>query len=72
MWPCMRVVPMGWSWAMWIAQSIHTEQVMIATGIGVDQILVDNAPAPSLSKDSVVVIPYADNLNVCGLDADVV
>ena len=71
-WPCMRVVPMGWSWAMWIAQRVHTEQVMIATGIGADQILVDNAPAPSLSKDSVVVIPYADNLNVCGLDADVV
>ena len=71
-WPCMRVVPMGWSWAMWIAQRVHTEQVMIATGIGADQILVDNAPAPSLSKDSVVVTPYADNLNVCGLDADVV
>ena len=71
-WPCMRVVPMGWSWAMWIAQRVHTEQVMIATGIGADQILVDNAPAPSLSKGSVVVIPYADNLNVCGLDADVV
>ena len=46
--------------------------MVIATGIGADQILVDNAPAPSLSKDSVVVIPYADNLNVCGLDADVV
>ena len=64
MWPCMR--------AMWIAQRNHTEQVMIAIGIGADQILVDNAPAPSLSKDAVVVIPYADNLNVCGLDADVV
>ena len=71
-WPCMRVVPMGWSWAMWIAQRVHTEQILVATGLSADCVLVDNSPAPVLDRASVVLIPYADNLNVCGLDQNLV
>ena len=65
-WPSLRVVPMGWNWAMYLAQRVHQEQILVATGISPSRILVDSAPAPSLENGEPVIIPYADNLNVCG------
>lgn len=65
-WPSLRVVPMGWNWAMYLAQRVHQEQILVATGISPSRILVDSAPAPSLENGDPVIIPYADNLNVCG------
>ena len=67
-WPSLRVVPMGWNWAMYLAQRVHQEQILVATGISSSRILVDSAPAPSLENGEPVIIPYADNLNVCGTD----
>ena len=64
--PCLRVVPMGWNWAMWISQRIHSHQCLVATGLSEDRLLVDKRPAPDLNE-GVVLIPYADNLNVAGL-----
>ena len=66
-WPMLRVIPMGWSWAMWLAQKVHEEQVRIATGFGPERILTEGSSAPSLDGNIPVLIPYADNLNVCGL-----
>ncbi|CAE7219985.1 ANK1 [Symbiodinium sp. CCMP2592] len=67
--PCMCVVPMGWSWSMWVAQRIHQHQAAIALQCGPDQVLVDGRPPPDLEKGQPVLIPYADNMNVCGIDA---
>ena len=67
--PSMRVVPMGWSWAMWVAQRIHQHQACVALDISPSQVLVDGRPPPPLSSGEPVVIPYADNLNVCGIDS---
>ena len=64
--PQMQVVPMGWSWAMFFAQRIHQHQVMIGANIPHEQVLVDGRPAPNLSSGKVVIVPYADNLNVIG------
>ena len=64
--PRMKVVPMGWSWAMWIAQRIHQHQAALAVDCSPDQVLVDGRPPPDLQAGSPVMIPYADNLNVCG------
>ncbi|CAE7380279.1 gag-pol [Symbiodinium natans] len=64
--PRMKVVPMGWSWAMWIAQRIHQHQASVALACSPDQVLVDGRPPPSLEAGSPLLIPYADNLNVCG------
>eukprot|EP00438_Fugacium_kawagutii_P013651 Skav213124 [mRNA] locus=scaffold107:139529:142876:+ [translate_table: standard] len=64
--PQMKVVPMGWSWSMFFAQRIHQHQVFLGTGLSHEQVLVDGRPAPSLSTGQVVVVPYADNLNVIG------
>ena len=66
--PQMRVVPMGWSWAMYFAQRIHQHQVMLGTGAKPEQILADGRPVPSLSSGVPIIVPYADNLNVIGTD----
>ena len=65
-WPRLRVVPMGWSWAMYWSQRIHQHICLEATGLGVDRLLVDGAAAPDLSCGEVALLPYADNLNVAG------
>ena len=66
--PQMKVVPMGWSWAMFFAQRIHQHQVMIGAGISHEQVLVDGRPPPMLDDGKSIVIPYADNLNVIGIN----
>lgn len=43
--PAMKVVPMGWNWAMFIAQRVHQHQSMLAAGLGVDRVLVDGRPS---------------------------
>ena len=67
-WPMLQVVPMGWSWAMYFAQRVHQHLCLEATGLSMSQVLVEGRPAPDMSKEGVVLIPYADNLNVAGLN----
>ena len=65
--PQMKVVPMGWSWSMWVAQRIHQHIAASSIQCPPSQVLVDGRPAPDLSSRRPVLIPYADNLNVCGV-----
>ena len=67
-WPRLRVVPMGWSWAMWFSQRVHTHICLQSTGLGFDRLLVDGSACPDLSGGEVALLPYADNLNVLGTD----
>ena len=67
MFPTMKVVPMGWSWAMYIAQRVHQCQAMTAGGVPIERVLVDGRPAPPLGDDPILV-PYADNLNIVGVN----
>ena len=67
-WPMLQVLPMGWSWAMYFAQRVHQHLCLEATGLSMSQVLVEGRPAPDMSKEGVVLIPYADNLNVAGLN----
>ena len=66
--PMLRVVPMGWSWAMWVAQRVHTHLCMEAGGLSLDRVIVESKAPPDLSDGEVIIIPYADNLNVAGID----
>ena len=66
--PRLKVVPMGWSWAMWIAQRIHQFQAALAVGCSPAQVLADGRPPPSLRGGHPILIPYADNMNVVGVD----
>ena len=67
--PCMKVVPMGWNWAMYIAQRAHQHQAMLAAKVGVESVVVDGRPVPPLDeKNHTLLIPYADNLNIVRID----
>lgn len=66
--PRLRVVPMGWSWAMWLSQRVHQYQSQLGANAGVDRVLVDGKACPDLRNGQVVLLPYADNLNVAGTD----
>ena len=64
--PCFRVVPMGWNWAMYWAQRVHQVQALIGSGLSQDRLLVADQPSPSLAGGIPLLIAYADNLNVAG------
>ena len=64
--PMLRVVPMGWSWAMWLAQRAHQHLCLEASGLGLERIVVEGKPSPGMADGEVILIPYADNLNVAG------
>ena len=65
-WPRCKIVPMGWSWAMYIAQRVHQHICLEASSLPVTRLLVEGRPAPDLADGEVALIPYADNLNVAG------
>ncbi|CAK0839763.1 unnamed protein product, partial [Prorocentrum cordatum] len=69
LYPRLRVVPMGWSWAMWWCQSVM-ERVAEAAGCDDDARLRDGRPAPSL--DPSCHLEYVDNFVSIGYDAEAV
>ena len=68
--PTLRVVPMGWSWAMFLSQRVLQHQAILGAGLSFERVLVDNKAAPDLSNGEPVILPYADNLNVAGPNQD--
>ena len=66
--PMLRVIPMGWSWAMWFSQRVHQYQAQLGAGVTIDRVLVDGKAAPDLASGEVLLLPYADNLNIAGTD----
>ena len=69
--PCLSVLPMGFSWAFWIAQQVH---VHIATmTLGSEGLLVDRAPPPQIHTNTQHAhMIYADNASQFGMDPVVV
>ena len=67
-WPYMRRVPMGWSWAFWLVQNAHSYQAMIATDLDKSRFVTDDSPIPSLQSGEPIILAYCDNLNVAGVD----
>ena len=70
--PMLRVIPMGSSWAMWISQRVHQNISLIASGLDSSRVVVDHRAPPDLSGGDPIIIPYADNLNVAGTDQQAV
>ena len=66
--PMLRVIPMGWSWAMWLSQRVHQHLCLEASGLDISRVVVEGKAAPDISDGEVILIPYADNLNVAGID----
>ena len=62
--PRVKVVPMGWAWALWWCQSI-SERVCERSGLSPEFRLRDGHPLP---KGDFWHIQYVDNLHVIGTD----
>jgi hypothetical protein len=59
-WPRLRVVPMGWTHALYICQNIH-EGVALEAGHGIETRIADKEPSPMIDKTRVVHLEYVDN-----------
>lgn len=68
---CFGGMPMGWSWALWIAQDIVCHQSLIAIDGQESQLVRDKLPAPRLQRDVGAVGVYVDNIHSFGGSADV-
>ena len=49
--PVLEVLPMGWSWALWICQMIH-EQSAREAGLDRDHIVSDRSPSLPLLRSN--------------------
>jgi hypothetical protein len=68
--PCMLVVPMGWSWAVWLVQRKHEHIVGgVAEAFGAS-LVSDFSPPPVMSGDTLLMSMYIDNLLVQGANAE--
>ena len=55
---------------MWVAQRVHQQISLDASGLTMDRVLVEGRPCPDLSQGDPILIPYADNLNVAGTNME--
>ena len=58
--PCLRVLPMGWSWSLHLAQKVHEHRLLHA-GIPRDSMVFDRQPCPTLDAVSDACAAYVDN-----------
>lgn len=69
--PCLKAVPMGWSWAMDFAQDYHLTTVSKAPSEGGLHPIPDRRRAPVLTRENTCFLPYADNGSIHSIDAKV-
>lgn len=62
--PQLSAVPMGWTWALWLCQTLH-ERIVGLAGADDSFRLSDKKPAPSTA---VLHTEYVDNFHVFGTD----
>ena len=66
--PCLCVLPMGWSWSVYLCQRCH-ENILLREGlVNSARKLVDFTTAPDLSCGSPVWLGYVDNSVIGGTD----
>ena len=65
--PQLNVLPMDWSWSLWIAQCLHEDVGRECGQLAADHI-VDRAPSQSLSINNVLHAKYVDNFIELGHD----
>ncbi|CAK0895889.1 unnamed protein product [Prorocentrum cordatum] len=64
--PCLRVLPMGWAWALYFAQEAVAHQVRRSTADGDRQLLRDKRPAPLLRPGRPLAAVHVDNFTGVG------
>ena len=68
--PCITVLPMGFSWSFYLIQKLHEQSALRSIGGDRSGLILDGYPAPHLTGDSVVAMPYCDNLHCLSLDEE--
>ena len=63
--PCFAVVPMGWTWALWICNEAVV-RIATASSPWADGILREKKPTPQLSDFRTLVGVYVDNITILG------
>ena len=64
--PYLAVLPMGFTWAFWLAQRANCFMSLRATGFSLSRVVIDGKPLPDLDDDEPFLLPYCDNINVGG------
>ena len=64
--PRLRVLPMGWSHALWWCQTVH-QKIVGEVGAGIDTCLQDNSAVP---KGDCMHLEYVDNFVCLGTSKD--
>lgn len=71
LYPCFKVIPMGWSWALWLCN----EAVLSIARRGcpwVGGVLRERKPTPQLDEHKTILGVYVDNITVLGGDPQTV
>lgn len=69
--PCISVFPMGFSWSFYLVQALHVQGCLSSLQEQPDSVILDSRPAPQLSRQRVVSMPYCNNTHALSLQADV-
>ncbi|CAK0886193.1 unnamed protein product, partial [Prorocentrum cordatum] len=64
--PCLRVLPMGWAWALYFAQEVVSNQVRASCLDGDRQLLRGKRPAPLLRLGKPPAAVHVDNFTGVG------
>ncbi len=63
--PCFAVVPMGWTWALWVCNEAVV-RIATASSPWADGILREKNPTPQLSDYKTLIGVYVDNVTILG------
>ena len=69
LWPCFNVVPMGWSWALFLCNEAVVSIARKASP-WVDGILREKKVSPQLTEFRTVLGVYVDNITIIGCSRD--
>ena len=69
--PCLKVLPMGWSWSLYFAQKVHETRIL-SLDYKPHQFISDKQPGSLLGDDKSKIAVYVDNNLVIGHNREAV
>ena len=77
LWPCLRVLPMGWSWSLYFCHSVLVDAMVASemqrasdseSEVG-RRVVVDRTVPATIAPGRPLLCPYVDNANFLGWTA---